>query len=422
MSKKEKLPEAETIVLSGALADPNLSRKAIDRGLEARDFTDKDAAKLWQHFIDADANGEDLNSSSLLALARREGIGETAELIKRGAARWPGSTDLHSKTLTALLFESRKRRSVSTARQAISDIGESVDEEKIAKAAKVLRHSADIALEVRRHPLLTSRQVAKTVASDIEIPRPKLQTGIAKLDNVLGGGLDLGRVVSLIGKYKIGKTTLLATIGYNVAYGEGEKDPENRAKVLFVTLERRQTDAEMLNMARALGINMAKLEGRYSQYQDEIDKYINDPLRDSILYYHRPGADLEEITSVIMRAVRQHGVQLVMIDYYQIVGRANGTRLVEHLMNVDQTITRLADDLNISIIISAQSDADGNPRDSKSLLHSAAANFAIRRQDDSPETWLDNLASNYRKQRDAGSPSNPAMMLDEEIGPHFRSV
>ena len=85
-------------------------------------------------------------------------------------------------------------------------------------------------------------------------------------------------------------------------------------------------------------------------------------------------------------------------------------------------IWRDANDLDIAVLIAAQSDADGAPRDSKSLLQSAAANFAIRRQDGSPEAWLDNLASNYRKQRDAGSPNNPGMILDEEAGPHFRSV
>lgn len=423
MSRKEKPSESETILLSGALADPDLARNAIDSGLEPKDFLDEDASRLWQIFIDADGLGEVVTSASLTALARRQGVDASAELVCRGAARWPGSKDLHHKTLDAFMFESRKRRASAAARRAIGDIAEATDEDKIEKAARRLRHSGDIAMEVRRRPILTSAQVARSLTETVKEPPMRLATGIQKLDNVLGGGLDLGRVVSLIGKYKIGKTTLLATIGYNVAYGAGDKDPENRAKVLFITLERNQTDVEMLNMARALGTNMAKLEGHYDRYGEEIEKYVNDPLRNSIYYYHRPGADLEEISSVIMRAVRQHGVKLVMIDYYQIVGKpSGGGRLVEHLMNVDQTITRLAADLGIAILIAAQSDADGNPRDSKSLLHSAAANFAIRRQDGAPEAWLDNLASNYRKQRDAGSPTNPAMMLSEEVGPYFEST
>ena len=423
MSKQDKPNDSEMIILSGALADPDLGRQAIDRGLEPKDFVDENAGRIWQMFIDADNHGETLTTAAMTALARREHIEAVAEIISRGASRWPGSRDLHDKTLTGFLFESRRRRSAVAARRATTDILEAYDEEKMEKAARRLRQSGDIAMEVRRQPILTSRQVARTVTSTIEEPPMRLQTGIAKLDNVLGGGLDLKRVVSLIGKYKIGKTTLLSTIGYNVACGTGEKDPENRAKVLFITLERNQTDVEMMNMARALGTNMAKLEGRYDVYEKEIENYISDPVRDSIYYYHRPGAGLEEISSVMTRAVRQLGVKLVMIDYYQVIGRPSGsTRLVEHLMNVDQTITRLASDLDIAILIAAQSDADGAPRDSKSLLQSAAANFAIRRQDGSPEAWLDNLASNYRKQRDAGSPNNPAMILDEDSGPYFRST
>jgi len=422
MSRTDKPNEAETIILSGALADPDLARRSIDRGLEPRDFLDADAARIWKLFLDADQEGEAVTVASLPSLSRHIGTESTADLICRGAGRWPGSRDLHDKTLTAFLFESRKRRSAAEARRAAAEIMESDDEESIEKAAKKMRSAGDTALEIRRRPILTAAQIARKLTTDIKMPPRRIATGIQKLDSVLGGGLDTGRVYSLIGKYKIGKTTLLTTIGHNVAYGTGEKDPENRAKVLFITLERSQLDVEMLNMARHLGTNIARLEGRYDTYGEEIERYIEDPARDSILYYHRPGAGLEEISSVIQRAVRQHGVELAMIDYYQIVAKPNGARLVEHLMNVDQTITRLADSLGIAILIAAQSDEDGKPRDSKSLLHSAAANFSIRRQDGSPEAWLDNLASNYRKQRDAGSPTNPAMMLDEEVGPHFRSV
>lgn len=414
--------ESETILLSGALADPELARRAIDRGLEPKDFKDERAGAVWTYFQSADDEGEALQPDALKAMARQDGLEDLAQLYVKGAARWPGSRDLYARTLDRFMLDSRKRRSGAAIRRATADLAEAEDDEKISKAAGQLRGAADIAVEVRRHPIMTSRQVASGLTTQLEKPIRRLQTGIHKLDHVLGGGLDLGRVVSLIGKYKIGKTTLLSTIGYNVAYGEGEKDPDNKAKVLFVTLERNQTDVEKLNMCRALSMNMADLEHHYKDRSQDIDDYINDPARDSILYYHRPGAHLEEITSVIQRSVRKHGVELVLLDYYQIVGRSPGVRLVEHLMNVDQTIIRLAGDLGIAIIIAAQSDADGNPRDSKSLLHSASANFAIRRQESHPDAWLENLASNYRKQRDAGSPNDPAMTLDEDKGPHFASI
>jgi len=414
--------ESETILISGALADFELARRSIDHGLEPKDFKDDRAGKIWSYFLTSDAEGEALTPDALRAIARQDDLEELAQFYVKAAARWPGSRDLHARTLDRFMFDSRKRRSSSLIRRATDNLAEAQDEKEMGKAVSLLRGAADVAVEVRRHPIMTSRQVAGELTENFGKPVRRLQTGIAKLDHVLGGGLELKRVISISGKYKIGKTTLLATIGYNVAYGEGEKSPDNKAKVLFVTLERNQTDVETLNMCRSLSMNMAYLEREYKEKADQIEAYVSDPLRDSILYYHRPGAHLEEISSVIQRSVRKYGVELVMLDYYQIVGRDPSTRLVEHLMNVDQTLTRLADDLNIAIVIAAQSDVDGKPRDSKSLLHSASANFSIRRQDNHPDAWLENLASNYRKQRDAGSPSDPAMVLDEDAGPHFASV
>lgn len=417
-----KRDESETILLAGALADIQLAQKALSQGLMNEDFRDREAGIMWEYFVAADRNGQALTVEALKALAHQDNIENISDHIQRAALRWPNSDSLYEKTLNKFLDDSRKRRSCNVARSAIDEITEAKDEKEIAKAATLLRRAAGIATEKRGYKVQTSGEVAARLALKIERPVRRLETGIRKLDNVLGGGLDLGRVVSLIGKYKIGKTTLLSTIGYNVAYGAGEKDPDNKAKVLSITLERRESDVEMLNMCRELGINMSDLESKSAKLKGKIDKYISDPARDSIHYYHRPGANLDEICGVITETVRKHGVELVLLDYYQIVGRSGQGRLNDHLMEVDQTINRIADDLNIAILIAAQADADGNPRDSKTLLNSASANFAIRRQDNHPDAWLENLASNYRRQRDAGSPSDPAMTLNEEKGPHFCSI
>ena len=57
----------------------------------------------------------------------------------------------------------------------------------------------------------------------------RLKTGIRKLDGLLGGGLDKGRVTLLIGETGVGKTTLLMAIARNankrVAYIDCEGNP-----------------------------------------------------------------------------------------------------------------------------------------------------------------------------------------------------
>lgn len=419
---RTKSDDAETIVVAGAIADRRLARTAIDGGIVARHFRARDAKRAWEHLLAADGNGEHLSGDALASLFRQDGEDGDPSLYARAAARWPGSTELFDRALADILAADRIRSARSLAAKGLATLDDAAGEQDFAKAAESFSGAADFASGAAARPIHDSGQVAGLLIERLATPPTRLQTGIQKLDHALGGGLETKRVVSISGKYKIGKTTLLTTIGYNVAYGKGEKDPDNTARVLFVSLERNQIDIEMLAMARSLGVNMADLEDDFSRLSGKMAAYRDDAKRADILYYHDPGADMEVISGVVRRAVRQHGVRLVLIDYYQIIGRQASTRLVEHLMSVDQTLARLADGLDIAIVVAAQADADGLPRDSKSLLHSAAANFSIRRQDDSPEAWLDNLACNYRRQRDAGSPTNPAMRLDDEVGPHFASI
>jgi len=80
---------------------------------------------------------------------------------------------------------------------------------------------------------------------------PRTRTGIAGLDEVLGGGLPQGRIVLLLGEPGAGKTILCAQFLYNGINEFGENG-------LFVSLE--ESRGHFIREMTALGLDFASLE------------------------------------------------------------------------------------------------------------------------------------------------------------------
>jgi len=417
-TKRTASADAALTVLAGVMADREMLYRAIEAGIEPHDFDRENDRIIWKAVQDLVSHGDKVEIGTVTATTQGQIDDMAADLLKRAAARWPGSSLVFDKAAHSLLLESRKRALAAAFSGGLKELADAKTPEDIDKVAMQAHERLACAPGLKRSRAHGAQEVAQKLRERITTPNRRIKTDIQKLDHVLGGGLDRGRMISVSGKYKVGKTTFLSTLGYNAAYRPNGGQPEN---VLFVTLERDKTDVEMLNAARHLGINQRELERHFTKHEKHFDDYARDPALERIRYMHQPGATIDEIVRTIVSETRSRGIGLALIDYYQVIAAQPKQQFNQHLMQVDQILSRLANSLGIAIVMAAQADADGLPRDSKTLLHSAAANFSLRRNPDSPEAWFDNLASNYIEQMDAGSPSNPAMVLDSSRGPFFKS-
>lgn len=397
-------PDDAEWLLVASLFDEDLASRF--HGLGPEHFQNEHAREVWR-------------SASHVASRQQYATPDATSIVLRGTT---SAQDLESivkryrsdaVTVGDAAKVLRDRRRIDTLidvhKAAVSELtqGKSVSMRSVVSQLIDIESASVIGIE-------DETRIADQLRQSFTTPSTHIPTGIRALDQVLDGGLSRKRLTSFIAKYKIGKTTLLATVGYNAQ--------EQGHNVLNITLERSSGDIQALNVARGLGINVRKLSQNYAQYEQDHRNFIARKDRGRAYYYHKPGATLEDIVWQIHAARRQYGVSLVLIDYYQLVAKPPKLGTVDHLREVDQTLANLFADSDMAGVIAAQADDEGRPRDCKTLLHSAAANFTIRRVPDGVETWLENMASNYIDMIDAGSPSNPAMMFDKEIGPHFRSV
>jgi DNA repair protein RadA/Sms len=176
------------------------------------------------------------------------------------------------------------------------------------------------------------RRLAEIEASSA----PRIATGVAELDRVLGGGLVPGSVVLLAGEPGIGKSTLALQLA---AGARGAR------AILYVTgeesAEQVRLRAERLPRlpAELLVVPETQVEAVASVWREHEPGLV---LVDSIQTLHTervesaPGsvAQVRESAALLAAAAKSRGAALVLVGHVTKEGAIAGPRVLEHLVDV----------------------------------------------------------------------------------------
>ena len=164
---------------------------------------------------------------------------------------------------------------------------------------------------------------------------PRLPSGIAELDRVLGGGLVIGSSILLGGHPGAGKSTLLLQVlcglagQYSTLYVTGEESPQQiamRAKRLQLQGEHLQVLAE------------TSIEAILHQVQQTEPKIL---VIDSIQVMHiedissAPGSvsQVREAAAALVRYAKQSETILVLVGHVTKEGNLAGPKVLEHMID-----------------------------------------------------------------------------------------
>ena len=179
---------------------------------------------------------------------------------------------------------------------------------------------------------------------------PRLETGIAELDRVLGGGLVPGSVVLLAGEPGVGKSTLALQLAAGASFAqraEGERRPSGASSrpVLYVAGE------ESPEQIRLRADRLPSLPETLVVLAETCVESLSDPWRelqpqlvlvDSVqtLRSERvesaPGsvAQVRECAALLAATAKAHGTALVLVGHVTKEGAIAGPRVLEHLVDV----------------------------------------------------------------------------------------
>jgi replicative DNA helicase len=201
-------------------------------------------------------------------------------------------------------------------------------------------------------------------------------TELTDLDRKIGG-LHPSDLIILAGRPSMGKTALATNIAFNVARSYAwEPQPDGSRKtvrggvVAFFSLEMSGEQLAMRLLADASGVSSDRIR------KGEIDASEFGRVRDAAIEIQEAplhiddtgGLSLAKLVARARRLKRQHGLDLIVVDYLQLVtttGGGNNQNRVQEVSMITQGLKALAKELDVPVIALSQLSRQVESREDK---------------------------------------------------------
>ena len=355
----EKLPphdiEAEEAVIGSLIVDPDAIFKIVTF-LAPEDFFDETHKVIYQACLSLHQRNEVINqitvAHELMRQNRLEQIGGAAYL-----------SHLISITPTPLYVEHYARiiSNAAAMRRLIAAAGQiaAIGYEAGADVESTLNKAIDILFQVGNKGAPTNLVLVRDVLSKYfeEVGQPSLEekqiphilTGFIGLDNLLGG-LQKSDLIILAARPAVGKTSLVLNVARNAAI-------EQKACVALFSLEMSQdTIVQRLLSSEAKVDSKDVRLGHFTEREERRIMDASGVLSEAPIYIDdAPQQRVMDIGSKAKRLHRERGIDLIVIDYLQLIqGDGKNVPRVQEMSNITRSLKGLARELNVPVLAVSQ--------------------------------------------------------------------
>lgn len=349
--------EAERAVLGSLMIDPDAIIK-IANFLRPEDFFRERHAWLYEAMYTLNERREPLDFVTLVdELERRERLTDVG-----GPAYL---TDLIASTPTALYVDHYARIVERTA----------VLRRLIAAAGKIAEIAYDESLEVddvvdraeqiifgvtesRIHRDLTPiRAIMTNVVDHIDfLSRNQdrlmgVPTGFTMLDRLLGG-FQKSDLIILAARPGMGKSSFVLSIVQNAA-----KRHDTRAAFFSLEMSNEQMVQRLLSMETGIDSHRLRMGSVHEEEWPIVLEAANMLAGTSVFIDDTPAASVTDIRTKCRRLYAEHGLDMVIIDYMQLMSGQSGSRndnRQQEISFISRSLKALARELNVPVIALSQ--------------------------------------------------------------------
>jgi replicative DNA helicase len=240
-----------------------------------------------------------------------------------------------------------------------------------------------------------------------------ISTGFLRMDKSMGGGMEKGRSYALSAPPKAGKTMLKGTIASNIK--------KQGKPFLFIAAEmgRREITKRMIGIET--GLQVSQMNKNNTDFTTYITQ--NSSVKSEMYFLDAPRISLEALRVSIVNAVRNKGIEGVVLDYLQLVsGMGKGETIARHQENVAQSIAEICRKENIWCLYSCQINRSGEIRNGDGIIMAADWVYEIvpiekQYENDKQRMYLKHIVGRSIANNDIGSTDKPAYELIN--GTHF---
>ena len=348
-------PEAERAVLGAVLLDPGARLHIVDK-VRDEEFYLESHRIIFKACLDLYEKGE---ATDLVTV--RNQLAEQGHLEQVGGASYLSSlVDSLPDVANVIHYaeivhdKSVKRRLMAAAQRILTtcslDHGEA--QEAVESAQKdVFRIAEDTLSGGLVHVrAITDREIANIDASrESHSTLTGLDTGFIRL-NEMTSGLQRKDLVILAARPSMGKTSLGINVCAHAALRNGKKVAVFSLEMAAEQLVRRLLSAEArVDQKRISGGYLAKADWpkleMTSQTLREADLWIDDT----------PGLTALELSAKARRLKQEHGLDLVMVDYMQLMsGGARFSSRNEEVSAISRSLKAVAKELDVPMLVLSQ--------------------------------------------------------------------
>ena len=201
---------------------------------------------------------------------------------------------------------------------------------------------------VRDVVLDTIKEIEQTYESDGSVTG--VGTGFVDLDK-LTHGLQRGDLIILAARPAMGKTSFALNVAQNAAV-------QHKSSVAVFSLEMPSTQLAMRLLAARARCDVGKLRGGYLANDDweRLAAASEDLSHAKIFIDDTPGASVSSIRAKCRRLHRKQGLDLILIDYLQLMSGNPGTEKSreQEISGISRSLKHLAKELNVPVIALSQ--------------------------------------------------------------------
>ena len=181
-----------------------------------------------------------------------------------------------------------------------------------------------------------------------------VRTGLSDLDMLLGG-LNPSDLIIVAARTGMGKTSLMLNFARNAAIGMRTKEG-GHAKVAIFSLEMAGEQLAQRLLAAESRVDSARLRlGLHSEVEESRIMHAYGVLSSAAIYVDdSAGLRIPELRAKLMRLKRDVGLDLVIVDYLQLIQGNRSDNRVQEISYITRSLKELARELNIPVVAGSQ--------------------------------------------------------------------
>ena len=371
--------EAEESVLGAVLLDNTAFDRVADK-LSEGDFYAQAHRAIWR---------------SIVAIITRGYPADVITVHEEGGHDLRHLNDLHASVVS----------STNAHRYAAIVRERSIEREMIARAGQVIERARNPALQLadkvdqaqaafaalaeqrpgQRDPVPIDKatlELLEYVQDMSEGKNPAISTGLRNLDRATAGGIRPGELWVIGARPKMGKTALALALQRNMAEDRG---------TLFLSQEMPVLQLTMRHAAALGGMNMQALRAprpEDSELWNRLSEAADKLRRLNLVQDSQGGLTLLDVRRKVMHAKRHHGVDVVTIDYLQLMAGDGDNRNAE-LDKISNGLKAMAMEFNVAVVLLSQLSRKADERSGPPVMSDLRDSGAI-------EAAADLIAMLYR--------------------------